>query len=315
MLLTSLGWIVCVAPAMFFASGSWLGPLGVLITGSLLLLVCARAEGDLPFAAIGVGAIGAVAMALAPVAIAGGVPVGLLTSLAAGVTLSAAVLWTLASASASTGRLGRWAALAMGAMIAALAVLAFPGRARLELAVFELSTEASMSAAPSAGPAPAALSRAPVHAAPDAPHVEGEGAPRTGPSLRTTTRRVSPTQHGVAIWLVGVFLVAVGSIAVLASLARLRALRGARHARRTAHGYVLEDGEPIELEPPSTAARVVVRAPRAGGYRSHAVQRAQLLGEGELSRLVGMLRGRALVIALGTLVATAAAWLPLIALS
>lgn len=315
LLLTSLGWIVCAAPATFFASGSWLGPLGVLVTGSTLLLVCARAEGDLPFAAIGVGAIGAFAMALATVGIVGGVPVALLGCLVVGAALSAAVIRALGSTSPATGRFGGMSALAAAAVIALLAVLSFPGRERFELAVFELAPgEASSAGAAHTeageGPAPAALSRAPTYVADgEAPDVA-----RAGPRLRTATRHVAPTQHRVAIWLVGLFLVGVGSLAVLVALARLRDLRGALHARRTAHGYVLDDGEPVELEPPSTAARVVVRARRGGGYRAIAVQRVQLLGEGELTRLVGVLRGRALVIALGTLVATAAAWLPLIAL-
>lgn len=305
--------MVCAAPAGLVASGSWLGPLGILLTGSALLLLCARAEGDVPFAAIGVGAIGTLAMALVTVGIVGGVPVALLVCLALAAGLSVMVVRAMTTTS-PTGHFSRTSALAAMALIVLLATLSFPGRERIELAVLEL-VPSDISAAgtpePGEGPVPAALSRAPSFVAHDEVPVVVE---HTGPRLRTATRHLAPTQHRVAIWLVGLFLVGMGSLAALLALARLRGLRGARHARRTAHGYVLEDGEPIELEPASTASRVVVRARRGGGYRAIAVQRAQLLGEGELPRLVAVLRARALVIALGTLVATAAAWLPLIAL-
>lgn len=310
LLLTSLGWVICAVPAVLFVTDSWLGPLGVLVTGSVLLLLCARAEGDVPLAAIGVGAMGALAMALATVALAGGVPFGLAASFAAFALAAPTWLWALSSASPSAPGPGPLPTLAAWAVLLLLSALAFPGSERTELAVLELApAEPERSLAPADGPAPTALARAPAHG----PRAPLEVAP-SGPTLRTATRHLTATPHRGAIWLVGLFLVAVGSLAGLQALGRLRALRGARHARRTAHGYVLEDGQPVELEPPSAAPRVVVRARPEGGYRGSAVPRAQLLGEGELAALVRSLRERAFTIALGTLVTTAAAWLPLIAL-
>jgi hypothetical protein len=300
------------APASLVAGGSWLGPASVLVTGSVLLLVCSRAEGDLPFAAIGVGTIGAIAMALVTVGMAGGVPVALLGSLVVGALLVATAMRALASASPAPGGLA-YTSLACAA-VAVLALCSFPGRERIELVVLELAPNVAPNLSSSGasmegeGAVPTALARAPAHDAPSVSHV----LEHRGPTLRTATRHLTPAQHGVAIWLVGIFLVGAGSLALLGALSRLRSLRGARHARRTPHGYVLDDGERVELEPPSTAAFVVVRARHEGGYRATASPRAQLLGEGELTSLVGVLRARALTIALGTLVATAAAWLPLI---
>jgi hypothetical protein len=306
LILTSIGWMIGAVPAVLFAAGSWLGPASVLLVGTVLLVLCARAHGDVPFAAVGVGMTFALAMGLATVALVGAMPVALVAAVLGGVGLSAVVLWALTWPSPAV-RLGRASVWAWAA-VAFFALLTFPGRERIELAVLELSPgSAAPDVAPVDGPAPTALARAPSHG-PRA--VEA----RTGPSLRTATRRLAAVQHAGWIWLVGLLLAGAGSVAALRTLARLRSLRGARHARRTAHGYVLEDGEPIELEPPSEAASVVVRAGREAAYRGTAVPRAQLLGEGDVSGIAESLRQRSLVIALGTLVTATAAWLPLVVL-
>lgn len=305
LMLTSLGWMVCAVPAMSFAAGSWLGPLGVLVVGGALLTLCVRAEGDVPFAAVGVGTTLALAMGLATVAVAGGVPVALLAALAVLVLVAVPVASVLVVS--RTGPPGRGPTLAAWALAAGLAALSFPGAGRIELAILELRpVAASTPHGPDLDHAPTALARAPVHAA--------SVAPAAGPSVHATTRHVTAARHGVWIWLTGVLLVAAGAAAGLRSFRRLRMLRGARRARRTPSGYVLEDGEPILLEPPSHAPRVVVQAARSSGYRGTAVPRAQLLGEGELPAVVASVRRRSLAIALGTLVVATAAWLPVFVL-
>ncbi len=304
---------MCAAPAVLFASGSWLGPVAALVTGSLLLLLCARTDGDLPFAAVGIGATGALAMTLATIALTGGVPVTLLVGLAIAAGLGAIVTRALTSTSSARAvELGAGPARVAWLAIALLAILSFPARDRIERAVIELVQAESRSATLGEGPVPTALSRAPSREVASVSETTPIEVDRSAPHLRTTHRTVTVAPHRMGIWLVGLFLAGAGSLALFATLARLRLLRGARHARRTPHGYVLDDGEPIELEPPSRAPRVVVRSDRALGYRALAVQRAQLLGEGEIARLVDLLRRRAQVIALGTLVAAATAWIPLV---
>jgi hypothetical protein len=314
LLLASLGWVVCAAAAAMLAGLSPATPLALLVTGAVLLTLCARGRGEVPFAAVGVAASGVVASVAAAAFVAGdpahALPPAAVSALI--VTSLALALPSLAvrAASVRSDRL-RWAVLGPWLVVAALGAATFPARRTIEVQVAETFVVAGLAGSTEVAPAMGAR-------AADRDGLVAEDDGGAAPLLTATrwTRRARTLPVAILlVWGVGLALAIAGALVLRRTLVELRRLEGAVRVRRTRSGFVLDDGELVFLDrEPTEDEALAVLDRRSAHYRTSARIAGVVVGAGSLAIHCETLRRRMMTVALGTVMTAGAAWLPLVIL-
>ncbi len=333
LLIATFGWIVQILGALLVAARDEHAPLVLGASGALLLGLTLTRKGDVPFAAIGVAAVGAIATGLgalaavaSPLFATASASVSALGPLAA--LLIAAVVLLVPSIGALSyalsPRLLR-GLVGVGALAIVLgAVVTFPSIDRG--AVYRTDTQRPPSATTSssedleAAP-PRGLMGALVSRRRPEQGVEGLAAPpREAEPERARDRapaigRPRMPLGFACIWLVGLALALAGALDVRRTLARLSQLEHALPASRVGDGFALEDGRLLSLDrEPGEDRALVVAEGGAPAYRTGARTPAVLVGSGPLDEQRDALRRRIATTVLALVLTSAMSWLPLLVL-
>lgn len=316
LVLASLGWTVCAAAAAMLAALSPATPLALLGIGVVLLSLCMRGRGDVPLAAVGVGASGVVASLVAAAAVVGdparALPPLAITVVVVGLAIGLPSFAARAAAMRST-RL-RWAALAVALGVGGLGVASFPAHRTIEVRVLDgdIAPWSESDGAPSMGALAARSDLGRI----DVVRIVEEGLAPVFSGPRFSRRDRTLPVAIVAMWAVGLALALAGAVLLRRTLRELTRLEGAVRVRRTHAGFLLDDGDAVVLdrEPEDDEALAVVER-KGAHYRTSARITGVVVGTGSLAQQCEALRRQLVTVAVGTAVTAGAAWLPLMVLT
>lgn len=311
LLLASFGWMAQAALGLLVFQGADATPLLLLFSGASLLALTLFAEGDLPLAAVGVAAIGALITSLATLStvhrFATDDDALWLLPLAMLSIGFVAAPWIAAQSARASRTLARRVIAFEWVVIAAIGILTFPTVGP------EASGTSTLVSTEVDEPAERVAPRGAWSAA---HHVDREEPALViaRPARRAQLRPRSTMPLGFAgAWWVGLVFAAAGTLALQRSLARLARLERAVPVRRRRARFVLEGGDEVVLDhAPRAETALVVLAPRAIDYRGDARARGEVVGLGTLEEQRAALQQRIATAALGTVLTTSMAWLPLL---